>query len=221
MILAVETATKSCSVALLEDNVCIAHLDEFYEDFKHAERLHVLINTLLAKHKLTVSALKGIAVSKGPGSYTGLRIGVSSAKGYAFALNVPLYSFSPLQLMALQAIQKHSISAESTIIAMIDARRDEVYMQCFSGVGEATSEVSNHIVDDGFFAQNKGVYLVGDGAEKFSSWEASKEVQILNGIKPSAQYTAEEVLKLKLEDVAYFEPFYLKDFVATKPKKLV
>lgn len=221
MILALETATKSCSVALLKDNVCVAHLDEFYEDFKHAERLHVLVDTLLAEQNIPLSALQGIAVSKGPGSYTGLRIGVSSAKGYAFSLGVPLYSFSPLQLMALQAIRINALPAESKIIAMIDARRDEVYMQCFSGVGEVTSEVTNHIVDDGFFTENKGAYLVGDGAEKFSSWEASKEVKILNGIKPSAQYTAEKVLKLKPEDIAYFEPFYLKDFVATKPKKLV
>jgi len=219
LILALETATKSCSVALIQEGKLLAARNEFSDDFKHAERLHILVHELLIEANTSLNKLAGIAVSKGPGSYTGLRIGVSSAKGYAFTLGIPLYSFSPLQMLVFQAIEMHTISADQQIIAMIDARRDEVYMQVFNGLGKAVSEVTNHIIDSDFFDKYAGSFLVGDGADKFGSWDCGT-CKILAGIKPSAQYLVKDAADITEVDVAYFEPFYLKDFVATTPKKL-
>ena len=220
MILAIETATKSCSAALLHNSKLVAHCTEFSDDFKHAERLHVIVDTLLKENSIAFKDLTGIAVSKGPGSYTGLRIGVSSAKGYSYTLGIPLYAFSPLQMMALQAIEQYNIGPEKFLISMIDARRDEVFMQVFNGLGQPISEVSNHIVEEEFFIQYAQHFLVGDGAEKFKTWD-TKTCVIIEGIRPSAHFLAKEGAIITKEDVAYFEPFYLKDFVATTPKKLI
>ena len=164
LILNLETATKNCSVSLAEDGIVIV-LKEFYDgNFSHAEKLNVFINDVLSNSSKTLQDLDAIAVSKGPGSYTGLRIGVSSAKGLCFALDIPLISVSTLQSLSLQVSYKGGF-----IIPMLDARRMEVYSAVFDKNNDQIRDIKAEILDTYSFETylNKGItYFIGDGVTK-------------------------------------------------------
>ena len=219
-ILNIETATKNCSVALAKEGKTIICKEIAEEGYSHAERLHVFIEEIIKEAGITLNNLSAIAVSQGPGSYTGLRIGVSAAKGLCYALDIPLIAVDTLQALASQV----TISS-GLIIPMIDARRMEVYSAIFSPTLEKKREVLAQIIDENSFEDlQETVYFVGDCAEKCQSVLNKDSYVFLEDIKyPSAkEMSALSYEKFKINDtvdVAYFEPYYLKDFMITAPKK--
>jgi tRNA threonylcarbamoyladenosine biosynthesis protein TsaB len=219
-ILNIETATKNCSVALAKDGKTILCKEIAEEGYSHAERLHVFIEAIIEEAGITLQDLSAIAVSQGPGSYTGLRIGVSAAKGLCYALDIPLIAVDTLQALASQV----TISS-GLIIPMIDARRMEVYSAIFSPTLEKKREVLAQIIDDNSFEdKQETLYFIGDCAEKCKSVLTKENHVFLEEIVyPSAkEMSAISFEKFKINDtvdVAYFEPYYLKDFIITAPKK--
>ncbi|NOR28545.1 MAG: tRNA (adenosine(37)-N6)-threonylcarbamoyltransferase complex dimerization subunit type 1 TsaB [Lutibacter sp.] len=220
-ILNIETATKNCSVSLAKNGRTIVLKELNNGNYSHAEKLHEFIKEVVNEVGVKLTELKAIAVSKGPGSYTGLRIGVSAAKGLCFALDIPLIAVDTLQALALSI----SIS-EGLVIPLLDARRMEVYSAVFNSENEINREVKAEIISkDSFctYLNEQEVYFVGDGVEKCKGIITHKNATFIDDKLPSAnemsKLSFEKYKKNDIEDVAYFEPFYLKDFVAIKPKK--
>jgi tRNA threonylcarbamoyladenosine biosynthesis protein TsaB len=217
MILNIETATKNCSVALAKEGKIVACKEIAEQNFSHAEKLHVFIEELLTENQLQFSDLSAIAVSQGPGSYTGLRIGVSSAKGFCYALNIPMIAIDTLQLIAKQ-IQIE----EGIIIPMIDARRMEVFTAFYDKNYQQIRNTQAEIIDETSYQEiSEIIHLVGDGTEKFkNTLTDNKFIFHSDVVFPSAkqmtQLSFDKFLKNDFVDVAYFEPYYLKDFVLTK-----
>lgn len=219
MILCIETTSHNCSVALVKEGRLLGVKEERPEQgYGHAEQLHVFVDALMKEHSVLSTSLEAVAVSQGPGSYTGLRIGVSAAKGFAHALNIPLIAVDTLKMMFEWMGAKHKADI---FIPMIDARRMEVYTTAFNERGEVLTPTAAVILDDAFFAQYPGHVLVfGEGSEKSIPLFHENCVHI-DGVFPSAAMMLEQVTHAfeskKFEDVAYFEPYYLKEFVAGKP----
>ena len=195
--------------------------EDYGNGYSHAEKLHVYVDEVLKEAKISTLQLDAIAVSKGPGSYTGLRIGVSAAKGLAFALNIPLISVSTLEALA------HQVKADSgLIIPMLDARRLEVYSAIFDTQFNSIRAIEAQVLDEtsfqSYLSENK-VYFIGDGVAKTKALLDNNNAVFIENKLPSAdQMSALSFNKYKksdTEDVAYFEPYYLKDFVAIKSKK--
>ena len=219
-ILNIETATKNCSVSLANGGKTILCKEIAEEGYSHAERLHVFIEEIIKEAGISLNDLSAVAVSQGPGSYTGLRIGVSAAKGLCFALGIPLIAVDTLQVLALQVKV-----TDGLIIPMIDARRMEVYSAIFNTNFEKKREIIAEIIaDDSFSEIEEALYFVGDCAEKCKSVLMKKNHIFLDDIKyPSAnEMSVLSYEKFKTNDtvdVAYFEPYYLKDFMITASKK--
>jgi tRNA threonylcarbamoyladenosine biosynthesis protein TsaB len=219
-ILNLETATRNCSVSLSKDGRTILCKEMAEADYSHAEKLHVFIEECLKESNLKFKDLSAIAVSQGPGSYTGLRIGVSSAKGLCFALDLPLISVDTLQVLASQL----SIS-EGVIVPMIDARRMEVYSAIYNSNFERIREVQAEILTENSFEEiHETIHFVGDCSEKAKTVLTNSNFIFQDTIiYPSANEMSvlsyNKFQENKLEDVAYFEPYYLKDFMATVSKK--
>lgn len=223
-ILCLETATTNCSVALSQDGELRAMRELNNQQYSHAEKLHLFITEVLAEAKLTLSDVDAVAVSKGPGSYTGLRIGVSAAKGLCFALGIPLLSIPTLDALAAQVHIEDDATA--LMIPMLDARRMEVYAKVLNAAGEELRATQAEILSEETYAsylKAHKVYFIGDGASKYASLCTHKNAIFIKDSYPSAKEMislAHEKWKAnQVEDVAYFEPFYLKDFVAGKKKK--
>ena len=222
LILNIETATKNCSVSLSKDGQVIAIKELNDGQYSHAEKLHVFIDEILKETQKSVQDLDAIAVSKGPGSYTGLRIGVSTAKGLSYSLDIPLISISTLVSLA------HAIRVEKDafIIPMLDARRMEVYSAVFDADYNEHREIKAELVDKNSYQEflNQGkVYFLGDGAAKCKTIIQHKNAIFLEDYFPSSKQMTmlsyEKYKESNTEDVAYFEPFYLKDFLITSSKK--
>ncbi len=218
MILMIETTALNCSVALCDDRGFIDCLEVRDDKFAHAEKLHPFIDELLKKNNISPTNLKAVAVSMGPGSYTGLRIGVSTAKGFAFALSLPMIAISTLQMMTDFVKESHEANV---FLPMIDARRMEVYTQRFDETGSATNAVEARIIEPDFFQEKENRILVfGDGADKCLELMPSN-YEIIADVYPSARMMTKLSQKAfgnqDFVDAAYFEPFYLKDFVAGAP----
>lgn len=227
LILNLETSTRNCSVALAEGGKVLSIIEESSDQYIHSEKLHVFIEKCMADAGRKLDELDAVAVGKGPGSYTGLRIGVSAAKGLCYALGIPLISENGLAIMARDFIQNQSLAEGAEIVPMIDARRMEVYKAHFNAKGVQQSEISATVVEtaDALETEAPEVHLLGDGANKCKEVLSYNRFFYHNLEFPSASalaIIAEEKYSAKqLEDVAYFEPFYLKDFIAGKPKKLL
>lgn len=219
-ILNIETATRNCSVSLAANGTTISSREVADVGYSHAEKLHVFIEEVLAEASIEPNQLVAIAVSHGPGSYTGLRIGVSSAKGLCYALQIPLISTSTLTALADQANVDNGV-----IVPMIDARRMEVYSAIFSANGEMTRDVMAEVITPESFSEiNEDIYIVGDCSEKCKTVLTDAKFHFLDKIEfPSALQMSEvsyqKYSNQQFEDVAYFEPFYLKDFLITTSKK--
>ena len=221
MLLCIETATKNCSIALWDGEQLVASRAERGDRFIHGERLHVLIKELLEEHSVDFNALTGICVGKGPGSYTGLRIGVSTAKGLCFASGIPLYSVPTLGCFDF------SNCTTPFVITVLDARRDEVYAQVWrlgeDGLSTDGAVEAVIITDDSWeYLHNEKVTVVGEGVEKMDQFmtRIPENWQLQPNSDPDAKYMGQHLSVLpEAEDVAYFEPYYLKDFVAEKSKK--
>ena len=217
------TSTKNCSVGISKELELIQCKELNSEGYSHAEKLHPFIHACMKEAGLTFSDLDAIAVGKGPGSYTGLRIGVSAAKGLCFANDLPLISMNSLEILA------HSCKIESgTIIPMIDARRMEVYSGVFNKDHQWKRETKAEIINEHSFLEylEEGpVYFLGDGAEKCKDVVIHSNAIFIDNKFPSAmdmvQLSNDKLNKEDFEDVAYFEPYYLKDFVVTPQKKKI
>ena len=219
-ILNIETATKNCSVALAKEGKTILCKEIAEEGYSHAERLHVFIEEIIKEVGITFQDLIAIAVSQGPGSYTGLRIGVSAAKGFCYALDIPLIAVDTLQVMASQVTVSSGL-----IIPMLDARRMEVYSAIFNPKFEKIRAVQAEIITENSFEElQETLYFVGDCAEKCKTVLTEENYIFLDEIKyPSAKEMSglsfEKYKIIDTVDVAYFEPYYLKDFMVTTSKK--
>jgi tRNA threonylcarbamoyladenosine biosynthesis protein TsaB len=222
MILCLETATKNCSVALVDHSGLKGALEERGEKFVHGERLHVLIKDLLSQFAVLPGHIDAVCVGKGPGSYTGLRIGVSAAKGLCYAWNIPLMSVSTLECFDFPDTSEGDI-----VISVLDARRDEVYAQVWENVSGTLIPldlVEAVILNEVSWTKYKDhrLFVIGDCAGKVKSLVASYDRwHFLDNCYPSAKGMLRSLQEKSydLEDVAYFEPYYLKDFVAEKSKK--
>ena len=219
-ILNIETSTKNCSVSIAQNGENIAIKEMANEGYSHAEFLHVFIEKLLEENGLKTKDLHAIAVSQGPGSYTGLRIGVSAAKGLCFAVDIPLIAVETLTVLA------HQVNvANGLIIPMIDARRMEVYSAIFNSKLEKTRGVEAQILDETTFLDiNETIYILGDCQEKIKTVLTDKKfvflkVNIFPSAKEMAALSFEKYKNNDFVDVAYFEPYYLKDFMVTKSTK--
>jgi len=220
LILNLETATTNCSVSLSKNGETIALKEDNDKSYSHAERLHVYIDDVLKQANIDSSELDAIAVSKGPGSYTGLRIGVSAAKGLCFALEKPLISIPTLASLSHQVKIDNGI-----IVSMLDARRMEVYSAIYDSDYKEIRDTQAQILDATSFKDylEKGkVYFIGNGVDKTKNLITHSNAIFIEGRLPSAkEMSLLTYIKYKaknFEDVAYFEPYYLKDFVALKPK---
>lgn len=220
LILSLETSTKVCSVAIHKDGNLLS-VYEFRVERSHSKLITQAISFLVEGLDLKMTDLDAIAVSKGPGSYTGLRIGVSTAKGLCYALDKPLIAVDTLAAMA-RKVNKFNFK-DSLVCPMIDARRLEVYCALYNKENEIISPVSAVILNEYSFREflnSREIIFLGDGAGKFAPLvaESSKAIFLQNE-NPSAEYVGmigeEKYLDKQYEDVAYFEPFYLKDFIST------
>jgi len=219
-ILSIETSTTNCSVSLSKDGETLVLKEDNNLNYSHAESLHLFIDEALRSANIHKSDIDAIAVSKGPGSYTGLRIGVSAAKGLCYALEVPLISISTLEALA------HQVQLdEGLVVSMLDARRLEVFSAIYDCSYSIVRSIEAQILDKFSFEDylNKGkVYFVGNGVEKTKILIQHPNAIFVDDKLPSADQMSSlaytKYKKSDIEDVAYFEPFYLKDFIAIKPK---
>lgn len=214
-ILCIETASTNCSVAIGRGAEVLALKEDYSRNFSHAERLHIFIQEILEENNIQLEDLDGIAISEGPGSYTGLRIGVSAAKGLCYSLGLPLIAVPTLTSLASQVQEK------AIIIPMMDARRMEVYTAVFDEAGAQIEATSAKILEEDSYASylDRGkVYFIGSGVEKFEKICRHPNANFIHGKLPSAgemvRIADDKYKKGDLEDVAYFVPYYLKDFIA-------
>lgn len=218
LILNLETATRNCSVALAKDGVVLCVKEIAGEGYLHAEKLHLFIEEAIAEAGYSYKDLTAVAVSMGPGSYTGLRIGVSAAKGLCYALGLPLMAVDTLEILARQL----SVNDGETIIPLIDARRMEVYSAVFDSHYTKLRDTQAEIITSESFTEIPGsIHLIGDGAVKCKEFLKDERFTFHDNIVfPSASEMA--IISYNknkigdIVDVAYFEPFYLKDFIAGK-----
>ena len=229
MILCLETSTAVCSVALVENGNVVA-LRESLDGQNHAEKITLFIDEVMKEAGIAYKDLDAVATSMGPGSYTGLRIGVSTAKGLCYAMEKPLIAIDTLAAMACGFLSQQPIanSQQPTAILcpMIDARRMEVYTAFFNEKLERTSETEALVIDENSFMelkQNNHLYLFGDGADKLAAlFENDENITVVEKFHCSAAYMAkladEAFTNKQFVDTAYFEPFYLKNFVPGMPK---
>jgi len=221
LILNIETATKICSVALAKDGEVIAS-KETSEGNSHSTLLAPFIKEIMDQSEYSFGDLEAVAVSMGPGSYTGLRIGVSTAKGLCFGLDIPLIAVSTLAAMAVQAKKQYpNLDSNMLLSPMIDARRMEAYSQFFNTNLESLNEISAIIVDEETYKAElakQPILFFGDGALKCKPIINNSKAIFFEGGLPSAEGMAplaeQQFQKEDFADVAYFEPFYLKEFVA-------
>ena len=232
MILCIETSTAVCSVALVENGKVIA-LRESLDGQNHAEKITIFIDEVMKDANMSYRDLDAVATSMGPGSYTGLRIGVSTAKGLCYAMEKPLIAVDTLAAMAYgfkdyktTRLQDYKLESTDILCPMIDARRMEVYSAFFNEQLERISETNAIIIEENSFMemkQNNHLYLFGDGADKLASlFENDENITVVEKFHCSAAYMAELADKAfknnDFVDTAYFEPFYLKNFVPGMPK---
>ena len=227
MILSIETATDKSSVAIHDKGELVGHI-ELHLDKSHSGYLTVIIEQLLNNCSVNKNNIDAIAVSIGPGSYTGLRIGVSTAKGLCYALDKPLIAVNTLEIMARQVIGSYVDNGNGNILfcPMIDARRMEVYASIFNTEDICLLETKSIIIDENTFrefTEDNQIILFGNGAKKCMDILPEDRFKLIGNIYPSAKYLGhiayEKFLKNTFEDVAYLEPFYLKAYQAKLPKK--
>jgi len=226
--LGIETSSTNCSVGLFK-NAELVDLFEVNEGYSHGEVLAIIVDDLLKKHNLSLKNIKAIGIGKGPGSYTGLRIGVAFAKGLAFSNSIKLIAIDSLRNMAMQIVQNRSLTLKlgDVLISLVDARRDEVYFQIYNTSGEAINKTEAQVINNSRFQElreYKNVYCFGSGSDKLASLnDLARSFIHITEVFPSVLGMGlllnSNYLSGKFEDEAYFEPFYLKEFIAGKPKK--
>ncbi|MBQ2024574.1 MAG: tRNA (adenosine(37)-N6)-threonylcarbamoyltransferase complex dimerization subunit type 1 TsaB [Alistipes sp.] len=229
LILCIETGTDICSVGIVNNGELIS-LRESDSGRDHAQKVGVFVDELLKENNIQPEELDAVAVGEGPGSYTGLRIGVSFAKGLCYGLNKPLIAISSLEALTAVAIEDYNagiIDIEDwnkvKLCPMIDARRMEVYAQVFNSNGSPINAVAAEIVTDQSFAEyrdsDSSLVIFGSGAAKCADILGAKLIDITPSVRGMAAIAEKKFSSSDFVDVAYFEPYYLKDFVVTTSKK--
>jgi len=220
-ILHIETSSKNCSVAISDGEELLCLCEEVSENYKQSESLHTFVEWALEGAEISLKDIEAVSLGKGPGSYTGLRIGAASAKGFCYGLKVPLIAVNSLETM----IEPFLGQNYDVIIPLIDARRMEVYCAVFDGnSGEMLTETEAKILDEQSFKELEGkkILFVGDGAKKAQEILQISGADFNENVYPSAKYlikkAVEKFNRQDFEDVVYFEPFYLKDFHGVKKK---
>ena len=226
-ILHIETSTQVCSVAVSEDSHVIFQLED-HSGPNHAERLGSMVDEALSFTDNHAIPFDAVAVSCGPGSYTGLRIGVSMAKGICYGRNLKLIAVPTLELMCVPVLLREMVEENALLCPMIDARRMEVYAGIYDRALKEVRPVGADVVDAETYKQwldERPVYFFGNGAAKCMETINHPNAHLIEGIAPLAKWmqplAERRLLNGQTEDVAYFEPFYLKDYVAKMPKKLI
>lgn len=221
ILLSIETSTSVCSVALHQDRRLIATL-EVYQEYSHAAKLGVLVDEVVRLGEVGMGEISGVALSAGPGSYTGLRIGTSLAKGLCYALDVPLIAVPTLQIMA--AMVGRINTEDAFLCPMIDARRMEVYSQVFDANLQAQERVQARVIDDRSlesYLNIKPVIFFGNGAAKCKPVITHENARFLQDVNPAASQLGDlaylKFEKDEVEDLVRFVPFYLKEFFLRKP----
>ena len=227
VILNIETSTSVCSVALSKDGTVVFNRHN-YDGQSHATHLGVFVQEALEYTKVNDLTLEAVAISCGPGSYTGLRIGVSTAKGLCYAKDIPLIAINTLEVLACELLFDFNIDEEALLCPMIDARRMEVYAAIYDRALNALKPISADIIDESSYRElldNHKIIFFGNGAEKCNASLSHPNATFVADKHPLADYMialAEKAFNAEqFVDVAYFEPFYLKEFVATTPKDKV
>ena len=228
-ILHIETSTNVCSVAVSEDGQCIFQQDAHGEKGAGAEKLGTMVDEALSFTDSHAIPFDAVSISCGPGSYTGLRIGVSMAKGICYGRDLKLIAVPTLELLCVPILLRHPELEENALLCpMLDARRMEVYAALYDRSLKAVREVSADVVDADSYKQwldERPVYFFGNGAKKCQDVISHPNAHFIDDVEPLAKWmqplAEKRFLNEQFEDVAYFEPFYLKDFVALKPKKLL
>lgn len=219
-LLHIETATKVCSAATSENGELISLKEVNGENYTHSESLTSFIQEVMEESNWSFEDLDAIVVTSGPGSYTGLRIGVSTAKGLCYALDKPLISIDSIQSIAALA---HGKYPDQNICATIDARRMEVFSAIYNSKREILKSLSADIIDESSYDSFTPFVVVGDGASKLSEVWKDKNIEfdseIISSSTGQIKIAFEKFKRSDFEDVAYFEPKYLKDFIGTKSKK--
>ena len=230
LILCIETGTDICSVGIAKDGELLS-LRESDEGRDHARKVGVFVDELLRETGIVPDDLDAVAVGKGPGSYTGLRIGVSFAKGLCYGLQKPLVAVGSLDALAEVAREDYEAGILAVddwdgayLCPMVDARRMEVYAQVFDTEGRPQGEVSAEVVDEGSFAafrgQGRPFVIFGSGARKCADvLPDAVYVEVPPSARGLARLAQQALDEGRTEDIAYFEPFYLKDFVVTTSRK--
>jgi tRNA threonylcarbamoyladenosine biosynthesis protein TsaB len=221
-ILYLETSSKNCSVAISDGEKLLCVCEEVSENYKQSESLHTFVEWALEGAELSIKDIDAVCLGKGPGSYTGLRIGAASAKGFCYGLNIPLIAVN-----SLESIKEPFLGQNyDFIIPLVDARRMEVYTAVYDGkTGNEITPTEAKVLDETSFQEfkDKKIIFVGDGAKKAKEILQLSNAEFNEDIYPSAQYlvkkTLEKIENKEFEDIAYFEPFYLKEFHGIKKKK--
>jgi len=221
-ILYLETSSRNCSVAVSDNEKLLCVCEEVSENYKQSESLHTYVEWALEGAGISLKDIEAVSLGKGPGSYTGLRIGAASAKGFCYGLKVPLVAVNSLESM----IEPFLGDNYDYIVPLVDARRMEVYTAVYDGhTGKELSETEAKILDETSFEdfRDKKVLFVGDGAKKAREILNLPDAGFNENVYPSSQYlirkTVKKIENREFEDIAYFEPFYLKDFHGVKKKK--
>jgi len=220
-ILNIETSTTNCSVSLSENGRLIGLKEDNSLQYSHAERLHVSIDELLQTANVSKTQIAAVGISKGPGSYTGLRIGVSAAKGLCYALKIPLIS-----ILTLEALAHQVVNPQGPIVSMLDARRLEVYSAIYdTDYNETRTTEAEVLTSESYkeLLESTPVYFIGNGVAKTQLLLSHQNAIFIENKLPSAAQmctlTHAKFNDNDFEDVAYFEPYYLKDFIAIPSKK--
>jgi tRNA threonylcarbamoyladenosine biosynthesis protein TsaB len=225
IILSLETATPVCSIAIHENGSLLAKTT-IHKDQSHSSLLNTSVDSLLNLYGLDYAHLDAVAVSKGPGSYTGLRIGTSSAKGFCYSLNIPLIAVNTLEAMA-HGVNKFN-PYNALLCPMLDARRMEVYALIMSSTGELIRNTEAIVLDETSFEndlKSNEILFFGSGANKYFNLTDNVNAKLIENVSPDAENIGELAYEKwktsSFEDLAYFEPFYLKEFMAIKPKSML
>ena len=218
----IETSSKNCSVTIANAHEILCVCEQVSENYKQSESLHNFVEWALEGAELSMNDIQAVCLGKGPGSYTGLRIGAAAAKGFCYGLKIPLVAINSMESM----VQPFLGQGYDLIVPLLDARRMEVYTASYDGVtGEEVSGTEALILDDNAFKnlEGKKVLFVGDGALKSKEIISISNAEFKEDVYPSSKYLVEKgrvaIQNQDFEDVAYFEPYYLKDFHGVKKKK--
>lgn len=219
LILNIETSTKTCSVNLSKDGILLDYREITSEKYVHSEKLHSLIQETFKSLSIEFQELNAVAVCSGPGSFTGLRIGVASAKGIAFALGIPLISMNSIKIM-IESFKPESVNKNAILFPMIDARRQEVYTAGFNSEKKQLTDISCPEINENFitkYGKCEELLFLGEGALKFKNMFKKSPVLIidepLNSSRGMSLFTFKKFSKKEFENLSYFNPFYLKDFI--------